>query len=714
MFSELKDNKSVPRELLLKGFDVDQIWEQIAILQKEYAKIYKPKLKAFKELDDKMEKDFEEEMNAKEELESSIPISKKRKLDEDSIENSEDESNGSEDEDEDEDDGGIDIHGELDDEEKKLEKALDDYEAGVAKDDASNEEEFNEDEDEEDKDDGKEKSKDTPSEAHPKELAKDADDLDMEEVEKMADELEAIPDDSLDGLNDDEDEDDDQDIDTLIKKSKKLKDNDIMYNDFFEEDKKGDDDSGDEDIGLHGKSDDEEEKDLDKALDDYEAGIAEDDATHEDEEEDLDNEEGLMDEDEDKEDEEPEAAPTPEAITAFKKSEIEIHRRIAELEERLVGDQHWSMIGEVSGAERPENSLLETGLEYDAAVSAPPTITEEATKSLEDIIIKRIKDGVFDDVVKKEPPKPMKEKKTIVLNDEKSKEGLADLYARDYQEQLTGVKQEDDKLDKNKKEIMKLFNKITHDLDVLSNFHYVPKLVFPPFFPLHFFFFFLYNYYYNNYIYFQIHYFFIFDILIIFTFKNILTYAIITRSQGFKYSHNIHTCSSTTTPPPVSSHPRVHAARGDADGAAPHRRAEPRGRRPARRVGSRPSRTRGDLRKKEGERAEEQGRNNTAGEKEEEEGQQAHQAEREEAIRARHEAPRKVQPCNGQQVREGETRSAVEELAEIWRHQDGGQHEGQRIVQVERLLLKDLVSKGRKQKNCQGEGNARHLKQCWC
>ena len=135
------------------------------------------------------------------------------------------------------------------------------------------------------------------------------------------------------------------------------------------------------------------------------------------------------------------------------------------------------MIGEVNAKERPENSLLDTHLEYDAAVTAAPIITEEVTKSLEEIIIKRIKDELFDDVIRKEPPKQKDIKKVVVLNDEKSKEGLAELYAKDYQEQVTGVKQEDVELDKEKKEIMSLFNKITHDLDVLSNFHYVPKMV---------------------------------------------------------------------------------------------------------------------------------------------------------------------------------------------------------------------------------------------
>ena len=105
--------------------------------------------------------------------------------------------------------------------------------------------------------------------------------------------------------------------------------------------------------------------------------------------------------------------------SAFEVRSAKLKKEIRKLENAAVsGNKPWQMIGEVNAVARPENSLLQEHLEYDHVAKRAPIVTEEVTHKLEDLIIQRIKDQVFDDVVRKIKPveNPYEYKKKLILD----------------------------------------------------------------------------------------------------------------------------------------------------------------------------------------------------------------------------------------------------------------------------------------------------------
>lgn len=71
---------------------------------------------------------------------------------------------------------------------------------------------------------------------------------------------------------------------------------------------------------------------------------------------------------------------------------------------------------QVSATKRPKNSALEVDLDWDRNVNPPPVITEEVSQSIEELILKRISEGNFDDVQRapSSPSKAPREMKELV------------------------------------------------------------------------------------------------------------------------------------------------------------------------------------------------------------------------------------------------------------------------------------------------------------
>jgi len=169
-------------------------------------------------------------------------------------------------------------------------------------------------------------------------------------------------------------------------------------------------------------------------------------------------------------------------------SEERLARKISRLEENAVGAKPWQMGGEVAAPVRPENSLLAEHLEYDTAARQAPTVTEDVARKLEDIIRQRVKDKAWDDVERKIKPveDPVEYKKKLVLDQEKSKLSLAQVYEEEYMKLADNAtakkpsvglldKDDDEETPAEVEEIKTMMNTLFRKLDSLTHLHYTPK-----------------------------------------------------------------------------------------------------------------------------------------------------------------------------------------------------------------------------------------------
>lgn len=155
---------------------------------------------------------------------------------------------------------------------------------------------------------------------------------------------------------------------------------------------------------------------------------------------------------------------------------------VRELEREIVGPRPWELRGEIKAGERPENSLLGLVADVERASKPAPVVSQEYTSSLEELIVKRIKDANFDDVALKK----VHENNLVVdsdggnenqLSQERDKKGLGDIYEEEFLSRSMKVKGTAAKDESEKLEIKELFGEICRQLDALSHFHFSPRPV---------------------------------------------------------------------------------------------------------------------------------------------------------------------------------------------------------------------------------------------
>ncbi|XP_045470627.1 U3 small nucleolar ribonucleoprotein protein MPP10 [Harmonia axyridis] len=169
----------------------------------------------------------------------------------------------------------------------------------------------------------------------------------------------------------------------------------------------------------------------------------------------------------------------------FELRQSRLKKKIEAVENNTITEKPWALKGEIRADSRPINSLLEEHLEFDRMVRPAPVVTGQTTLSLENILRQRIIDMAWDSVEKKVKvvEEPYEFKKKLVVDQEKSKESLAQIYEKEYLEQqaaldpdnTTKVKEEPEL----HKEIKGLMNTLFNQLDALSNYHYTPKPAVP-------------------------------------------------------------------------------------------------------------------------------------------------------------------------------------------------------------------------------------------
>ena len=177
--------------------------------------------------------------------------------------------------------------------------------------------------------------------------------------------------------------------------------------------------------------------------------------------------------------------PSQQTISSYAKRKAAIERQVKQLEAENIADKEWMYIGEASATNRPKNSLLEVMQEIEVERNAKPVpiITEERTRSLEEIIKERILENKFDDVKRKLPPSLVQKSRTVEQDVDmqepgvKPTRGLAEIYEQEHLRRIDPANNPTPlalSVQRQHAEIDELWKTLSHQLDSLTSWRFIP------------------------------------------------------------------------------------------------------------------------------------------------------------------------------------------------------------------------------------------------
>jgi U3 small nucleolar RNA-associated protein MPP10 len=172
-------------------------------------------------------------------------------------------------------------------------------------------------------------------------------------------------------------------------------------------------------------------------------------------------------------------------LSTHAKRQAAIKAQVEQLEKENIAAKEWMYIGEAAAKDRPKNSLLEAAEEIDVERSTKPipVVTEERTRSLEDLIKQRIINNSFDDVKRKLPPS-IAQKSRVIDEDldmqetgSKPTRGLAEIYEQEHLRRIDPANNPTPlslSIQKQHAEIDELWKNLSHQLDSLTSWRFIP------------------------------------------------------------------------------------------------------------------------------------------------------------------------------------------------------------------------------------------------
>lgn len=190
-------------------------------------------------------------------------------------------------------------------------------------------------------------------------------------------------------------------------------------------------------------------------------------------------------------DEELERALADPSLTALERERLIEKAHVGHLEQKRLFGTDWAMSGETAARKRPREALLEVeNLDFDYGMKAVPVITEGFTAKLEDRIKQRVLDSSYDNVVRRSAMTNANDltttRRDAVLDSEKSKLSLMDLYEKEYTDKLKlaeagagGAASAEPltEIERDELRAINMWKRLSQHLDALSNFYYTPKPV---------------------------------------------------------------------------------------------------------------------------------------------------------------------------------------------------------------------------------------------